>query len=106
MPPRPAPPDSSFPSATAAALSPAVQDPLITAYDRFAYRHGAIAPSHPARLGAIGRLLGLPAALPDRCRVLELGCAEGWNLLPLAERFPHSEFVGVDFAPGHIAAGE
>jgi SAM-dependent methyltransferase len=83
-----------------------VEDPLIRAYERFPYRHGAIAPAHPARLAAIGRLLGLPAALPERCRVLELGCAEGWNLLPLAERFPQSEFVGVDFVPGHIEAGE
>lgn len=83
-----------------------MEDPLIRDYELFPYRHGAVGPSHPARLAAIGRLLGLPTALPDRCRVLELGCAEGWNLLPLAERFPHSEFVGLDFAPTHIAAGE
>lgn len=83
-----------------------MEDPLIRDYERFPYRHGAIAASHPARLAAIGRLLGLPAALPECCRVLELGCAEGWNLLPLAERFPHSEFVGVDFVPAHIGAGE
>lgn len=83
-----------------------MEDPLIGDYERFPYRHGAITPSHPARLAAIGRLLGVPAALPDRCRVLELGCAEGWNLLPLAEHFPHSRFVGVDFAPSQIAAGE
>jgi SAM-dependent methyltransferase len=57
-------------------------------------------------MGAIGRLHGLPTAAPDRCRVLELGCADGMNLLPLAERFPRSQFVGVDFAPAHIAAAE
>src|SRR5260370_14574248 len=29
----------------------------------------------------------------------ELGCAEGMNLLPLAERFPQAQFTGVDFSP-------
>jgi SAM-dependent methyltransferase len=38
--------------------------------------------------------------------VLELGCAEGMNLLPLAERLPGSEFVGVDFSPAHVRVAE
>lgn len=80
-------------------------DTLRDSYDTIPYRHGAITLSHPARLGAIARLLGLQAALPDRCRVLELGCGEGMNLLPMAERFPGSEFVGVDFSNAQIAVG-
>ena len=75
-------------------------------YDAVPYRHGAVPDSHPARIGAIARLLGIPAAPPDRCRVLELGCGEGMNLLPLAERFPKSEFVGVDFSAKQIAVAE
>ena len=75
-------------------------------YDAVPYRHGAVSDSHPARIGAIGRLLGIPAAPPDRCRVLELGCGEGMNLLPLAERFPKSEFTGVDFSAKQIATAE
>src|SRR4051812_17760896 len=65
----------------------AMPDSLAARYDATPYRHGAIQHSHPARMGAIGRLHGLLTAPPDRCRVLELGCAEGANLLPLAERF-------------------
>ena len=72
-------------------------------YDAVPYRHGAVSDSHPARVGAIARLLGINAAPPDHCRVLELGCGEGMNLLPLAERFPKSEFVGVDFSAKQIA---
>lgn len=81
-------------------------DPMAASYDALPYRHGAIPQSHPARIGAIARLLGMPAALPDSCRVLELGCGEGMNLLPLAERFPRAHFVGVDFSGGQIGVGE
>jgi SAM-dependent methyltransferase len=75
-------------------------------FDALPYRHGAIPETHPARVGAIAKLLGLKAAAPDGCRVLELGCAEGMNLLPLAERLPGSQFVGVDFSPAHIEVAE
>ncbi len=75
-------------------------------YDAVPYRHGAVPDSHPARVGAIARLLGINAAPPDHCRVLELGCGEGMNLLPLAERFPMSGFVGVDFSAKQIATAE
>ncbi len=81
-------------------------DPLRERYDAVPYHHGAIPESHPARIGAIARMLGIPAAPPDRCRVLELGCALGMNLLPLAERFPLSDFTGVDFSPVQIATAE
>ena len=81
-------------------------DVLSAAFDALPYRHGAIPESHPARIGAIARVLGAGAAAPERCRVLELGCAEGMNLLPLAERFPGGTFVGVDFSPAHIATAK
>ena len=81
-------------------------DAIRERYDAVPYRHGAVSDSHPARIGAIARLLGISAAPPDCCRVLELGCGEGMNLLPLAERFPKSEFVGVDFSAKQIAVAE
>ena len=79
---------------------------LASSFESLPYRHGAVPETHPSRLGAIARLLGLKATVPDYCRVLELGCGEGMNLLPLAERFPHSEFFGVDFSAAHIAVAE
>jgi SAM-dependent methyltransferase len=81
-------------------------DVLPESFDSLPYRHGAIFETHPARIGAIARLLGQPAAAPDACRVLELGCAEGMNLLPLAAHLPGSQFVGVDFSSGQIATAE
>ena len=83
-----------------------MSDPLSARYDAIPYRHGAILHTHPARLGAIARLFGMPAAVPDRCRVLELGCAEGMNLLPLAERLPDAQFTGIDISPNQIATAE
>ncbi len=88
------------------ALLTRMTDPLRARYDALPYRHGAVPESHPARLGAIVRLLGMEAAAPDGCRVLELGCGEGMNLLPLAERFARSHFTGVDFSAAQIATAE
>ena len=38
----------------------------------------------------------------DGCRVLELGCADGTNLLPFAVEFPYSSFLGIDLASRRI----
>lgn len=83
-----------------------MNDELRASYDAIPYLHGGIYHSHPARIGAIARLMGREAAPPDACRVLELGCAIGGNLLPLAAQFPGSEFVGVDFSPEQIRIAE
>lgn len=74
-------------------------------YEEVSYRTGAFPQTHPARLGAIARLFGLPAALPAQARVLELGCGCGLNLLPLAALLPGAQFVGMDLAAGEIAYG-
>lgn len=51
---------------------------------------------------AIGRLFGLRAPDPSTARVLELGCAGGSNLLPLAYALPDAQFVGIDLSPRQI----
>src|SRR5262249_38332503 len=52
--------------------------------------------SHPDRLAVIATLLGIRPQSVERCRVLELGCGSGGNLLPMAEGLPQSTFVGID----------
>jgi methyltransferase-like protein len=42
----------------------------------------------------------------DRCRVLELGSASGGNLIPIAQAFPDSTFVGIDLSARQIADGQ
>ena len=55
-------------------------------YDRLFYQSLCLPRTHPDHLVALGRLMGLNAAQPDGCRVLELGCAAGGNLIPMACR--------------------
>ena len=56
--------------------------------------------SHPTADPAVNvvaaRLVGHAAVDPSRARILELGCASGHHLLPLAARWPEAELVGVD----------
>jgi tRNA G46 methylase TrmB len=72
------------------------------AYDDFVYPTYAFPQTHPDLLGTLAVLFGLQATPSDRCRVLELGCAGGGNLLPLAAALPNSQFVGIDYSARQI----
>jgi methyltransferase-like protein/SAM-dependent methyltransferase len=77
-----------------------------TSYDLVPYESFPFADTHPGRLAVLGRLFGLqPPRLAD-CRVLELGCASGGNLIPMALSMPDAQFVGVDLSAVQIAQGE
>ena len=43
-------------------------------------------------------LFGLQPAAPGACRLLELGCGDGGNLVPMAYVLPGSAFCGVDLS--------
>jgi methyltransferase-like protein/ubiquinone/menaquinone biosynthesis C-methylase UbiE len=75
-------------------------------YDSVLYPSFTHPQTHPNRLAVIGTLLGLKPALPTRCRVLEVGCGDASNLVPMASTLPQSEFVGVDLAVRPIAKGK
>jgi len=62
--------------------------------------------THPNRLAAIATLFGMQAPDVKRCRVLELGCSDGANLVPMAVQYPKSEFVGVDLSEHKTAEGK
>jgi hypothetical protein len=51
-------------------------------------------------------LHGLSPAPPERCRVLEVACNEGANLIPMAYAIPTSDFVGFDLAQLPIERGQ
>ena len=74
-------------------------------YDLLPYESKPFPQSQPARLAAIAQIFGLkPKALP-RARVLELGCAAGGNIVPLAVQYPDAKFIGVDLSRKQVAAG-
>jgi len=83
-----------------------MSDPLLDAYEEFPYESRPISASDVSRIETLGLLFGMTPAPADACRVLELGCAGGANMIAMADRFPLSEFVGIDLAPSQIAEGQ
>jgi SAM-dependent methyltransferase/methyltransferase-like protein len=76
------------------------------AYDDFPYESIAFPETHPNHLAILGWLLGLATADPDTARVLELGCAGGGNLIPLAWGLPKAVCLGIDLSARQIALGQ
>src|SRR5262249_7261878 len=74
-------------------------------YDQVPYDARPRYATHPDCLATLARLLGMSPAPVERCRVLELGCSTGGNLLPLAEALPNTTFVGVDLSSRPIETG-
>jgi len=79
---------------------------MISSYEELPYSRHPFATSHPDCLSAVAALYGLDAAPVTGCRVLELGCASGGNLIPMAATLPDSRFVGIDLAPNQIEEGQ
>lgn len=75
-------------------------------YDEVPYASYPYAQSHPNRLATVATLFGMNPAPLDRCRVLELGCASGGNIIPMAAQMPGSTFVGVDGSARQVTAGQ
>jgi SAM-dependent methyltransferase len=80
-------------------------DAAHTPYDAVFYPGLAYDYTHPDRLATIASLNGLESAPAPRCRVLELGCGAGSNLIPMAFQYPESGFVGIDLSNSAVAKG-
>src|SRR5947209_4319947 len=76
-----------------------------TAYDRVSYPGMPFPQTHPDRLSTLATLFGLDPPRVERCRVLELPCGDGGNLIPMAFHLPDSEFLGIDLAHSAIDIG-
>jgi len=72
-------------------------------YDDLPYAGLPFPQTHPGRLAAMARLFGLSPPDPAHCRVLELGCASGDNLIPFAAAMPGARFVGLDLSARQVA---
>ena len=81
-------------------------EPHPTSYDELSYPGQAVAQTHPDRLAVMAKLFGMAPAPLSGCRVLELGCASGANLIPMAEQMPDASFVGLDLSSRQIADGQ
>ncbi|KVW94198.1 class I SAM-dependent methyltransferase [Thiobacillus denitrificans] len=70
----------------------------LASYDELPYDSLPLPETQPDFLAAVARLHGFDAPDPSRARILELGCAQGGNLIPLAWRWPGSDCVGVELS--------
>jgi len=77
-------------------------NPPATSYEEIPYANDPYRSSHPDQLATVAILSGLAPEPVNCCRVLELGCARGGNLIPMALGLPQSYFVGIDSSPGQI----
>lgn len=71
-------------------------------YDEVPYESSPYANSHPNHLATIGTLFGMKPTAIEKARILELGCASGGNIIPIATQFPKAEIVGVDLSEVQI----
>ena len=78
---------------------------LADSYDAIPYESTPFPETHPGHLACLVRLYGIDAAPPTNCKFLELGCASGGNLIPLAARLPDSEFLGIELSAEQALEG-
>jgi SAM-dependent methyltransferase len=84
-------------------MHPAADCPVDQLYQSQRYPAMSHPLADPAVTAVAARLGGLTTAPPRHARILEIGCASGHNLLPLARRWPHSEWIGIDLASKAVA---
>ena len=58
------------------------------AYEAVPYVGGTHGLSHPDQLSTMAALCGMEPAPAGRCRVLDIGCADGGNLIPWPINIP------------------
>jgi SAM-dependent methyltransferase len=75
------------------------QQPL---YDEIPYTSFPHSPSHPDQLATVAFLHDLEPPRVADCRVLELGCGAGANLLGVAYGLPRARLIGLDLAASAI----
>ena len=74
-------------------------------YDRTPYPSVPYPLHQPARMAGSALWFGWSAPPVATARVLEIGCASGGHLIPLAAAWPLARFVGIDVSSVQIEAG-
>ena len=82
---------------------PGSNEALVEKYDAVGYVGRSNPLSHPDVLATVATLHGLSPPAVASCRVLDVGCGDGANLLPMAAALPDGQFVGCDLSPRAIS---
>jgi methyltransferase-like protein/2-polyprenyl-3-methyl-5-hydroxy-6-metoxy-1,4-benzoquinol methylase len=75
-------------------------------YDKFNYESLPFPNSHPDQLTSIASLFGINSKAVKQARILELGCASGGNIIPIASNHPECNIVGIDLSVEQIKQGQ
>src|SRR6185437_16165287 len=67
-------------------------------YNQILYPTHAFPETHPDTLARTAVLFGMEPPPVGDCRVLEIGCGDGGNIIPMGFEIPNGEFVGIDSA--------
>ncbi len=81
------------------------QAALSDSYDELPYNCKAHLSSQPSHLWAVGKLFDLEVKDYKSCSVLELGCANGGNIMTAAAAYPEASFTGIDYSRAQIEHG-
>jgi len=73
-------------------------------YDAIAYVTLPHRLTQPDRLASIASFMGLAVPPVTEARVLEVGCGDGTNLIPMAAAMPSARFVGCDLSERALSA--
>lgn len=79
---------------------------LQESYDDMPYESFSYPQTHPERLYTTGKLFGLAPSDIHKARILELGCAAGGNIIPLAMLYPKTEILGIDLSQEQVAQAQ
>ncbi|MDA0229050.1 MAG: methyltransferase regulatory domain-containing protein [Proteobacteria bacterium] len=75
-------------------------------YDAVPYQSFPYSATRPANIYTVGTLFGVSAPNIRTARVLELGCASGGNLIPLAFQYPDGRYTGIDASERQIGMAD
>ncbi len=76
------------------------------AYDVLPYPARAYPHTHPDHLATIATMFGLTPPPVATATVLEVGCAGGGNLIPMADALPQARFYGIDLSARQIESAD
>lgn len=87
-------------------MSTIINERLSDSYNETPYHSHPFQQSTPEHLSAIATLFNVTSVPIEQARILEIGCASGGNIIPLALRFPQAKITGIDLSQVHIAEGQ
>ena len=79
---------------------------MASAYDAVSYPGHSLVQAHPDRLSTLASLFGILPPKILACRILELGCGDGVNLISVAQEMSSARCVGIDLAASGIKKGQ